>query len=150
EEDRQRLAARGWRWIVVIALLAGLGKLLSVKAVVQPHLFHVVGLGLAVGLMAWWLMAERVQDSGFGVQETPDPSTQHLAPHTDYNGARAVLALLAGFIVAYQMMGGYGVGLMLLAAWPALAFALSAALETVTDNSSLTPHALRLTPLLSF
>jgi len=106
--------ANGWRLVLCALLLLGLGRLISVKALDQPDLFHLVGLGLLVGLLAWWVAAEGVpvlRRSGVGEPE-------HLTP-------LAALIILAGFMAAYIKLAGFGVGIMLLAAWPLVGMALT-------------------------
>lgn len=129
------LMSRGWRLLLCAALLLGLGKLLSVKVIEQPSLFPLVALGLAVGLLAWWLASEGVQ--GFrrsGVAENPEhpnhvlersegtPMPEHLPP-------LAAMVVLSGFMVAFTLLAGFGVGILLLAAWPVVGLALIHAME---------------------
>lgn len=117
------LMSRGWRLLLCAALLLGLGKLLSVKVIEQPSLFPLVALGLAVGLLAWWLASEGVQ--GFrrsGVQAPNTRMPEHLPP-------LAAMVVLSGFMVAFTMLAGFGVGILLLAAWPVVGLALIHAME---------------------
>src|SRR5579884_866167 len=120
EESRQT-AGRGARGLLCLLLLLGLGKLLARKVHGEPQLFLLLGLGLLVGLVAWWVVAARRR------QERESPETALVSGRQ--NGALAVLVVLAGIMAAYQMLAGMGIGLLLIGAWMAASLALMGALE---------------------
>ncbi len=115
-------ALRLWRVVLASLVLLALGKLLSGRIVdaesqkLAIHVFQVMALGLFGGAAAWWIAA-----SGRRLErETPGNS----GAIAWQNNAVATLLLLAGILVAFQMLAGFGVGLLLIGAW--LAISLSA------------------------
>jgi hypothetical protein len=143
DEESRLLAARAWRVILALVLLILLGKLLAVKAVVQPKLFYVVLVGLVASLLAWWLAGEkagrgRAGEGATTTQRPNDPTTnaQRLTPYSLF---LAALVVLCAFMAASQLMQGFGVGLMLLAAWLPLGMALPAALEREQESAAERP-----------
>ncbi|HZP85149.1 MAG TPA: hypothetical protein VFB21_26235 [Chthonomonadaceae bacterium] len=133
DEAAQNAGVRVWRMALSAILLLGLGKLLALRVLEQPHLFRVMGLGLLVGLAAWWLAAGQNALAGNG-----------------WYGALAALVVLAGAMAAFQMLAGFGVGLLLIAAWlvvgACVAFALEPGAESGIGESrlSLAAEATRL------
>jgi len=142
------LAAVLWRTVLAVGALAVLGRLLSRHllekelpksggalqllwlALGPSHLFHVMAIGLLAGLMAWWLTASRVRQE----REAEDTNAGW------QNGALAVLTLLAGFMLAFQIARGLGVALMLTGAWISFALAMTFALERAEWEPTETPH----------
>ena len=131
------LAAYIWRTLLSVGALAVLGRMLSRHllekelpksggilhlvwlALGPSRLFHVIALGLGVGLLSWWLTATRTRQE----REAQDPTAGW------QNGALALLTLLAGFMAAYQLAKGLGAALMLTGAWISFALALTFGLE---------------------
>jgi hypothetical protein len=120
-DEAQHTGARGWRLLLCIVLLLGLGKLLARRIVDQPHFWHLIGVGMLVGLVAWWVLASQARQQSAGVASALAGDWQ--------NGALAALVILAGVMTAYQMLAGFGVGLLLLTVWLFVGLAVSAALE---------------------
>jgi hypothetical protein len=105
----------------------------------------VVPLGLA------YLMATRVLDDGLApfyvvavgvglslLCQARVGENQNVSPVVP---AAAVLVALCGFLFAFQLMQGFGVGLMLLAAWPASLLALPSSSSVLPSSSSVLPSA---------
>ena len=150
---RLPLAATVWRVVLSVGLLTLLGRLLSRHllehelpksagllhliwlALGPSRLFHVMGLGLLVGLLAWWLTVSQARQES----EAQDATAGW------QNGALAILTVLGGFMGAYQLAKGLGVGLMLTGAWMSFALALTSGLETEDASLTKTPTA----PLLT-
>jgi hypothetical protein len=149
-EEARRSASRGWRLVFCVLLMLGLGKLMAMRVSGQPQLLRVLIIGLVVGLLAWWLTATRLR-------QERENSANAAAIGWQY-GALAILVVLAGSMVAYQMLAGIGVGLVVTAAWLAGGLAVSAALEPAEatspaadeEKASLMAAANHLTRLLLF
>lgn len=119
--------ARGIRAVrsgVCVLLMLGLGKLLSMRVSSQPHLNHVFWIGIASGLLAWWLIATR--------DRTP---ADDKASQDWLYGGLAILVLLAGSMAAFQMLAGVGVGLMAISAWLTGGLVSAFALEPATGDT---------------
>lgn len=93
------------RWLAP-AVLAGLSWLLSSKVVADPKVFTVAVLGLGLGPALGWVLRN----------PSDEPNTDNAAAG-DFSAALALALVASGFLVAYQMLQGFGVGLLLLAAW---------------------------------
>jgi hypothetical protein len=111
-------------------------------AVIGPsRLFHVLGLGLLVGLLIWWISVS-VQNR----DNQDDGSAQDSLPtYAWQNSALRLLVLLTGAMAAYQMLYGFGVGLMLLGMFPAVGLVLLAvneATEKASDSGAAHPTEL--------
>jgi hypothetical protein len=117
EQDTREVAVRGWRLILCGFLIVGLGELLALKVLDDPNLFITVCIGLAVGVLAWWLIRD-----GLIHAETETPG--RLSPWP-----LAAAVVLGGFMAAFYKLAGYGVGVMLLGVWMIFALANMAALE---------------------
>ena len=101
----------GWRVVLSAGVLLGLADLVGQRVIGQPNLVAVAGMGVALALVLWWLVADGDRDGGTSV---PTFSAQEIA----VAGALAAAAVLGAFMVAFYLLAGYGVGVMLLAAWP--------------------------------
>lgn len=126
-EDARRTAVRGLRFLFCLLLLLGLGGLLARKVSGQPHLFHVLALGIVIGLIAWWVTAARGSQEGGSAEAI-----------SRQNGALGVLVVLAGSMAAYQMLAGLGIGLMLIGVSLVAGFALTGAFERADDVNAAT------------
>ncbi len=92
--------------LTAVTLLA-LAYLLATRVLEEPSVFSAVGIGLLMAFIAWWM----ARDGETGVFAAPP---------------LAVLVALCGFMASYQLLQGFGVGLMLLAAWPVAVLAAPA------------------------
>jgi len=142
-------AMRLWRLALASIVLLALGKLLAGRVVdadnakMASQIFQVMMLGLFGGAAAWWVSASARRLE----RETPANG----AAIAWQNNAVAALLLLAGVMVAFQMLAGFGVGLLLIGAW--LAVSLSAVFaqepdagenEAPTDTPAIAANLLRL------
>lgn len=119
-EDARSAAARGWSVLLAVVLFLGLAKLLSTRVLTQPHFFQAVGVGVLTGLTLWWLAATSVHRATSNAQN-PTPNASFLP--------LAVLLMLGAVIVAFHLLVGYGIGLMLLGGWLTFAFAQVSTME---------------------
>jgi len=89
------------------------------------HTSQITVYGLIVGLLIWWISsAQPIARPDDGTED----SLGEGAARWQRTGLSA-LVLLIGTMVAFQMMAGFGVGLLLLATFPATALALVRSLE---------------------
>ena len=120
-------ALRLWRLALASVVLLALGKLLSGRVVEDDnhkmalHIFQVMGLGLFGGASAWWVAASARRLE----RETPD----NAGAIAWQNNAVAAALLLAGIMVAFQMLAGFGVGLLMIGAWLAVSLSVVFAQE---------------------
>ena len=134
--DNNALAGRGYGVVLCVVLLLAAGNMLSLKVVEEPRVFYIILLGVLTGLVTWWLACD--------VKPDESSTTGVISP-------LGVLVMLSAFMVAYQLLQGFGAGLMLLAAWLSLALALPAALQDEAENmSQLATPALALSRVLLF
>jgi len=142
-------ALRLWRLLLASIVLLALGKLLAGRVVdgddakMAGKIFQVMALGLFGGAAAWWVSASARRLE----RETP-PNGAAIAWQ---NNAVAALLLLAGVMVAFQMLAGFGVGLLLIGAWLAVSLAAVFAQEpdagenaAPTDTPAVAANLLRL------
>jgi hypothetical protein len=123
------------RGVIAIAGVAVLAKMLSNRVletveenassstiVGPPRLFQVIGIGLLTGLLVWWI-SNTVQN-----RERADEESSVLPPSLPWqNTALGTLVVVAGAMAAYQLLAGFGVGLMLIGSVPSVGLALLAA-----------------------
>ena len=134
--------ARIGRALVVIAGVGVLGRMLSnriiyagepdgppkslphpLQALVGSHTaFYVMLIGLFVGLLLWWICVD-AQNS-----EQDEPASGSISNGLQ-NNTLCLFVALAAVMVAYQILAGLGIGLMILGAWSALGLALVRSLE---------------------
>ncbi len=119
-EDGRQAAARLWRIAAASGILLLLAKLLALRDLNQPKLLYVTGIGLLAGWIAWWLLAE---GRGYRAERESGAGAAYLVP-------LAVLAMLGAVIVSFNLMAGFGVGAMVLAAWLAVGMAQAILLES--------------------
>ena len=125
-------ALRLWRLALASVVLLALGRLLSARVVddenhkLAQHLFQIMALGMGGGAAAWWVAASARRLE----RETPDNSVAIAWQ----NSAVAALLLLSGAMVAFQMLAGFGVGLLLIGAWLAVGLAVVSAQEPDSDE----------------
>ena len=152
-EAARESAARGIRVILSALLLLGLAYLVSLKVVEQRAILTAAAIGIVAALTAWWLLRDGVEewrsrgeeetgrreDAGMGgrgdahhgmnsvaIPERPNARTPERPDyHTPSHSPLAVLVILAGIMVAYQLLAGFGVGIAVLAAWLVGGVALS-------------------------
>jgi hypothetical protein len=86
--------------------------LLALKIVSEPRITLVAAVGLAVGAMVWWSAVDEARSS---------TATASLP--------LGALVVVAGIVVAFGLLQGFGIGMMLLTAWPASAMALTSERE---------------------
>lgn len=166
--DEAKVAA-GNRWRFALCTLAALivGRILSARftettvldtktkaALHNPvialwgisPIFHVIVLGLAAGLIAWWLITDRKRE---------ERDWKSLLPGGQGN-ALAVLTLVAASMLAFQMLKGYGVSLLLISVLLMAGLAAAAGLSGLEErtqetspaaSSSLVPAASQFTRL---
>lgn len=120
-DEAARWAARATQVLVSgILILAG-AKLLSLKIVAQPHLFTTTGIGFTTGLLSWWLVASERTDSRFSSSASePSIPSGSVVP----NSPLAVLVILCGIMLAWQLLAGIGVACALTGMWLAAGIAL--------------------------
>lgn len=94
----------------------------AISTLIGPsRLFHVLGLGIVVGLLVWWISS---------TAHNPQQDETESEPEFNWrNGALGILIALAGAMSAYQTLAGFGVGLMLIGVWPAVCLAILRAFE---------------------
>jgi hypothetical protein len=109
--------------LVSLVLLLVLGNLLSTRVIEQPRVLYVIGVGFIAGLLIWWMVgiAEARSRLGTAMMTASPPAT---------------LVVLGAFMVSFQMLQGFGVGLMLLALWTIAGLAMSVADEGVQKARS--------------
>ncbi len=92
--------------LLCLVVPLGLGFLLSTRVLDDLKLFYCLGIGAVLALLGWGLLwdATRRQQEGREAPTTVPPV--------------AVLVALCAFMLAYSFLQGFGVGLMLVAAWP--------------------------------
>lgn len=132
ESERNEFAARAWQWLIASILLLVLGRILSVKVVEDARVFGCVGIGLLVGPLAWIVARE-------ALRRPIDSATTPALPLVSPLGA---MVILGGFMLSYGLLQGVGAGLMLLAAWPTAAIALSAPSRRTNEGAALPTFAL--------
>jgi hypothetical protein len=159
-DDDQQAAALGGRLVFGSLLLLVLGRLLGARiaaetvagndgkhtalghllasltrpiawAVGPSPVFHVIVIGLLGGLVAWWVIASQLRQEQESAESSPAMETRY--------GELAVFFVAAGIMAAYQMLAGFGVGLLLLSASLAVATAVAASLQPVRLRDSNSP-----------
>lgn len=113
------------------------GYLLAVKVLDDLALFTLMGLGLILGMVLWLLVwNER------GRNLLPASATSATQPPLS-----ALCVSLCAVMLAYQLMQGYGIGVMLLAAMPLTLLAFPVASEAAPEGTDFKPalaHSLTL------
>ena len=123
-------ALRLWRLALASVVMLALGRLLAARVVdadnskLALHIFQVMALGLFGGAAAWWVAASARRLE----RETPG----NAGAIAWQNNAVAAALLFAGILVEFQMLAGFGVGLLLIGAW--LAVSLSAVFAQEPDT----------------
>ena len=134
----RQTALRLWRLALASVVLLALGKLLAARVVdtenhkLALHIFQVMALGLFGGAAAWWVAA-----SGRRLERETPGNAGAIAWQ---NNAVAALLLLAGIMVAFQMLAGFGVGLLLIGAWLTISLSVVFAQEPEAGEND-TPSA---------
>jgi len=117
-EDGRAAAARVWRAIAATAILLVLAKLLSSRALDQPHLFTSAVAGALAGWVCWWLVAE---GRAFSSADESAPAPQFVPI--------AVLLVLGVAVVAFNQLAGFGIAVATVSAWLSFAMAQAFVLE---------------------
>lgn len=119
DDEAQRRAVFAGRLLLSVDLLLLLGYLISLRVVGNPRLFPLLAIGIFVGLMAAWSTA---------VRANADSSAATIVNWQ--NGALGVLVVLAGAMTAYLFLSGFGVALLMVAAWLSGGLACTFALDS--------------------
>jgi len=130
----------GVRLVASTALLAGLGALLALKVVGEVRLIPIVFAGLLLAPVVWWVLRDAAPAPGEDSGGSPPAATHSLSVLGSLPAVLALLAVAAGFMSAFQLLQGFGVGVLLLAMWLAAAVSLSSAGETASPSSSAGPR----------
>lgn len=110
-EEAREAAVRAWRLIFSLAVMLGLAKLLAVKAIPHNDVFYVATVGMAVGLITWWLLRDGI--------------TLGSASENAWLFPLAAMVVLTGCMAGFQMLAGYGVALVATGMWLAAGLALA-------------------------
>ena len=108
--------AFGLRLAASSLLVAGLGALLATKVLHEPKMVPVVLGGLALGPIALWVLRSATQ--------TDEDAPAVTLPFVGLPPLALVL-MASGFMAAYQLLQGFGVGVLLLSAWLSAALLLA-------------------------
>ena len=103
------------RIVIAAAIWLVVSRLLSVRLTGQSATFILAALGLAIGLGGWWLLTP--EQGG-----EPESAAAAVINHW-WRGGLSVLAILGAYMTAYQSSAGFGIGIVLLAAWIAVGLA---------------------------
>jgi hypothetical protein len=128
-------ALRLWRLVLASICLLALGKLLAGRIVdaenakLSLQLFQVMALGLFGGGAAWWVVAS--------ARRLERESPGNAGAIAWQNNAVAAALLFSGVLVAFQMLAGFGVGLLLIGAWLAVSLAAVFAQEPENGENDL-------------
>ena len=101
----------------------GLGYWLAMRVLDDLQAFYAVGVGVGLSLLSQIGMGERKEGGSLAVPAAP------------------VLVALCAFLFAFGLMQGFGVGLMLLGAWPASLLALPSASSVLPASAQTTTSA---------
>ena len=112
--------AQGAALLLVMAVPLGVAALLALKIAGDANLAYVVAIGVLAGALLRAL--------------TRDQSAA-------WSGPAAALIALCAFMAAYQLLQGFGVGLMIIAAWPLAIVALWSRAKSSTATAELTTAA---------
>ena len=107
----------GWRVVLSAGVLLALADLVGQRVIVEPILVALVGMGLTLALVLWWIGVDVDQDAR---PSGPTFSAQEIS----FANALSAAIVLGAFMVAFYLLAGYGVGVMLLAAWPVIDLAV--------------------------
>jgi hypothetical protein len=129
DADSAQVGARIGQIKVSALLFLGLAYWLKVRLNTPMYLLELIFVGMVVGGLVWWLIADTKSSSAW----------QSLLP--------SLLVVVAGFMIAFQRMQGTGIGIMLMSAWLINIFALLASLSQTADEADATPYPLFQTAL---
>ncbi|MDR7417848.1 MAG: hypothetical protein QN178_02945 [Armatimonadota bacterium] len=116
--DRTRAAAPGIAILQVALpalLLLGLAHVVAASLVGQTRLTLAAASGLMMILLAWWVASEPDAGAAGTRRATVTPVYPGAGPTAEH--VMALLLGLAGVVVAFYLLTGYGIGAMLIAAW---------------------------------
>ena len=118
-ETALSVTTNGIRWLTVGLLLLFAGAQFAHKIGAHPNLFRLLGMGLLAGGLSWWLLTNRLR------------AGRTMGTGADwYALALPLLLWMAAGMVAFQMLSGVGVGVMLMGGWLTTGLALLNAVET--------------------
>lgn len=108
-ELRSSASSKVWRTLLGALILAALAFMVGHRVLEQPRFTLAAAVGLVASLIMWWLVSEGTQEAG----RVP------VAPQTGLpvEGVLAALVMLGATVASFYLLIGYGVGVMLLAAW---------------------------------
>ncbi len=122
DADSAQIGGRVGQLKVSGLLFLGLAYWLKVRLNAPMYLLELPLLGMAVGGLVWWLIADQVSTKSLSAWQSLLPS---------------LLVVVAGFMIAFQRMQGTGIGIMLMSAWLVVTFALASALsQTVQEEDA--------------
>lgn len=121
-ETARQSAPHILRWLVGSLLFMALGTQFGHRIWAHPNLFRLIGMGLAASGLAWWMLAGQARSAAHGDESG---SWQRMALPT--------LVMMAAGMVAFQMLSGVGVAIMLLGAWLTMGIALIGAQGSNTE-----------------
>ncbi len=139
------------REVQVVSILAsiivplGIGFLMATRVLDDFRVFECIGVGSILGLLGWAL-GENSSRSTDEVRSTEQPRSTDEVRTSD---TVATLLALCSFMFAYGLEQGFGVGLMLLAAWPVSLLVLPAS-ETNENEAARLRVAQTLSILAAF
>jgi len=155
ERGRESDAARGtarrtWRMGICYIVVLLVGRMAAVRyaeqgdepwktksALLKPlsaflgpnPMFHVIALGVVAAILICWLVRDQYRDT----QSTPAPGS---AGHINI---LAILTLAGAGMIAFQLMGGFGLSLMLSVILLAAALTAAAALSSIHEQALIGP-----------
>lgn len=103
-----------------------IANLVAIKVVNSTAVFVVAMIGVLAGALGAWLISDSVKSS-------PEQKTDSGA-EAAVVAPLAILVLLGAFMTAFQLLQGFGAGIVMLAAWPVAALAL--VLRTGDSNTA--------------
>ena len=109
------------RWIAAGLLFTALGTQFGHRIWGQPNIFRLLGMGVVASGLAGWILAGQAR---MAVNSNESRSSGWLRM------ALPTLVLMAAGMVAFQMLSGVGVAIMLLGAWLTMGIALVGAQES--------------------
>ncbi len=128
-ESARQSAPAILRWLIGSLLFMALGTQFGHRIWAQPNIFRLLGMGIAASGLAWWMLAGQARSAANG----GNGGWQRMALPT--------LVMMAAGMVAFQMLSGVGVAIMLLGAWLTMGMALIGA-----QGSNAAPATAELSP----
>jgi hypothetical protein len=121
DEDARSAVGRLFRLVTSVAIVGLLAWLVSTKLIQEAAIWKVALVGLLGGVVAWWLIIESGREK---------VSAEFWVP-------LAVMLSVAGLIVAFRQLAGFGIGLLVLTAWLPVGMAMAKEAEaTVAPDAA--------------